>query len=126
METNPDLSQEHLAQWLEEFRKSPLLPLDTRGARDLSDPEQDPEVALQLDPSGVPVWWPHQHPATNAPLSEDQRKSWFLWWLGGELSPLRTQLRNGERRSVRQMIARCLLLTHSDYVPQELPIPDSL
>lgn len=126
----PFQPQEHekplpLAAWLAEIVRHPLEPEEANGALNPADPHQNPEFALRLEPSGVPVWWPSRHPESGVSLSPERRKRWFLDWLAGELSPSQALLQNADVSTRRQTIAQSLLLTHAESRLSEIPILDS-
>lgn len=114
-----------LESWLAEIVRHPLEPEEANGALDPGDPHQNPDVALRLEPSGVPTWWPNRHPESGEELSPERRQRWFLDWLAGELSPAQEILQSGELNLRRQMIAQSLLLTHAESRTSEIPILDS-
>jgi len=104
---------------MKEYVAHPLTVEDCGPSRDSGDFYQNPEVALRLDESGVPVWWPSHR--EGRPLSSRKREQTFLRWLAGDLSVCsRATLEDSFCR--RREIARHLLLTHSEYArDQELP-----
>lgn len=119
------VNPQQLQAWLRELARNPLEGPDLEEIRTPSDPEEDPERALDLQPNGVPTWWPRKNPATLEPLSEAKRTEWFLSFLAGELQPAREILLSDGLRSRRQTIARCLLRTLSGWNSAEIPTPGS-
>ena len=115
-----------LEAWVQELLDNPLEEWEANGALNPGDSHQNPEVALRLEEPGVPVWWPSKHPQSHAPLSQDQRRNWFLDWLGGELSLADSTRLSAEPSYRRLMIAQSLLLTNAEQSNSEIPIPDSL
>lgn len=115
-----------IESWMQEMVKNPLQPSEVGPALNPGDPHQDPDVALSLDPQGIPVWWPSKHPQSGVRLQPAQRKAWFLDWLQGELSPRQETLQHGALSYRRRIVAQSLLLTHAESRVGEIPIPDSL
>src|SRR5687767_5604872 len=112
-----------LQRWMKAIVENPLTVEDAGEAYDPSDPHQNPERAFDLEPSGVPTWYPRDDPQTGRRLSEEHREQSFLEWLGYELNLEQETLRNASEKSRRQMIARSLLHTHSELPLPEIPIP---
>lgn len=124
--SNPLQPQSPLEEWVAQLLENPLEEWEANGALNPGDPHQNPDVALNLQPPGVPVWWPRKHPQSLEPLSPDQRKAWFLDWLGAELSQADSTRLSADPSYRRQMIAQSLLLTNAEQRSSEIPIPDSL
>lgn len=124
----PNLSPQDVAEWLADLASHPVDPDEVRQMPEWNpaDTRQDPERALMLEPSGMPLWWPHRNPDTRAPLPAAARRAWCFRYLAGAWSPEQATLRSAAPKSRRLMIARSLLLTLSELNSGELPTPDSL
>jgi hypothetical protein len=114
-----------LSQWLQDCVRNPLEESELGGVRNPNDRHQDPLLALELEPDGVPAWWPHQDLETNQRLSRSERRRWFLDWLADELRPRLETLRNGGTSLRRQTIAQSLLLSQTLFRSTGFPTRDS-
>lgn len=115
-----------LREWLLDLAKNPLSEDELREVSSPENPQENPELALQLGQDGTPIWWPQENPATLKPLRPGPRAQWFRAYLADELSPAKEILKSGGPRSRRQTLARCLLLIQSTINFAEVPTPDSL
>jgi len=89
----PDLVE----AWLAEVIASPLQESEVREFRSSSDHRHNPELALQVDRDGVPVWWPNKHPKTGERLSQERRREVFLEWLSGVWNVREKKIRLGSQ-----------------------------
>ena len=112
--------------WLREMQRYPLEEWEVGPARDPRSIHQDPELALALNPDGVPYWWPTRHPETAERLTRETRRLWFVSWLVEELWARRRWLRRGARSYWRGVIAQALLLEHAREEPWAIPYPPEL
>jgi hypothetical protein len=112
--------------WLRYLREHPLEEWEVGPARNPGNIHQDPELALALDPDGVPYYWPARHPETLQRLTRETRRNWFVYWLAEELGARRQWLRRGARSYWRRMIAQALLLEQAQEEPWETPFPQEL
>lgn len=122
MTPTPNLSVELLDSWLRDLAENPVDPEQLDAPVD----HPNPEAALQLAPDGLPTWWPSRHPDSQERLTPEARREWCLKYLSGEWSPEQEILRAANGKLRRQMLARCLLLTHLELASGEIPTPDSL
>lgn len=80
-----------------------------------------PEEALNLDPDGLPMWWPKRHPETLRPLSKARRLRWCVEVLAGGPGLWREQLVNGDERSRKRIVARSLLHLYPEWTSGPIP-----
>ena len=115
-----------LENWLQDAVKNPLEKQELPpGAMRGWGAYKDPDVAFRLEANGVPTYWPSQDPESGEKLSQEERKSWFLGWLGDELNPDATTLLNAGQRLRRQTLAMSLLQLHVDLQTSDPPTRDS-
>ena len=122
MNNRPSLAQ--VSAWVKELQQKPL-ELDEVPNPHPEYPQPVSENALDLEPSGVPVWWPLKDPDL-VRLSADQRRRSFLNWLAGSLSLRPLTALSADVNFRRQTIAQSLYLTRSEFNPHEFPIRDWL
>lgn len=128
MSPHANMTPEQIHQLLLDYAAHPaseetlrLLP-----AYDPSDPHQNPDFATQLEPSGVPVWWPRKDPETLEPVTSAERLDWCLTYLAGAWTPMRDELESDSPNERRLAVAQSLLLTQSELATGEVPTRASL
>lgn len=112
-----------VGEWMRDLAQNP--PDESELELNPMNPREDPATALNVEPSGLPAWWPDNHPdLEQRTLTTSQRLTWFLNFLAGVLSPEQETLKSAEPSSRRQMIAQSLLRMSAELNSGELPIPD--
>ena len=100
--------------WLAEVISRPLDESELTEFRSSSDPNQDPELALHMDQDAVPVWWPVRHPRTGEPMSHEQRREFFLEWLGSVWNVRDQKIRLGSQAYRRRRLGIELVCVHAE------------
>lgn len=96
--------QELVEPWLADVVANPLGESEVTEFRSSSDHSHNPEVALQIDQHGVPVWWPNRHPKTGETLSQERRRVFFLEWLSGVWNVRERKIRLGSQAYRRRRL----------------------
>ncbi len=110
----PDDLPELLEAWLAEVMANPLEEFEVSEFRRSSNPNHNPELALQLDRDGVPIWWPSRHPKTGERLLRERRRDLFLEWLSGVWNVRDKKIRLGSQAYRRRRLGIELICLQAD------------
>ena len=134
-----------IERWLKEVIENPLAEWEVAHLLpgDMDDPTwhpessfsndvlfyAEPEFALRLNPDGVPIWWSNVHPQTKKRLTREQRREWFLAWLGNVWDTSDPKVVKGAKSSRRRRLAIELLILRADlgrgsHTWEEVPFED--
>jgi len=109
----PNDLPELVEAWLAEVRANPLDESEVPEFRTSSDYNHDPDLALQIDRDGVPIWWPNRHPKTGERLSQERRREFFLAWLRGVWNVHDKKIRLGSQAYRRRRLGIELVCFHA-------------
>ena len=115
------LEPQTLGEWMRDLAAHPLDDEEVEAMEEPTD-RMDSAVALNLDPTGLPIWWPSSHVEYRAgtKVTPSQRLSWFLTVFAGELSTLVPTLRASAPSARRRLLARSLLRMRSTVSSAEM------